>query len=130
MPLFWLRKYLPLKFNRRQIYFWSGYSPESSLKSICSPRPIADTEGLYHFSMGSYLKNYTTVSISNPCEVATSIMIRWKDGSGNCNEEKTLSNVMLSLIEAILYSVWNFRKWLTWWEFFIKLHKAHWDYTA
>ena len=82
----------------------SGYFPESSLKSINGPRRIADTEGLYHFSMGSYLKNYTTVSISNPCEVATSIMIRWKDGPGNCNEEKTLSNVMLSLIEAILYS--------------------------
>ena len=65
--------------------FDPGIPPGEFFKNICSPRRIADTEGLYHFNMGSYLKNYTTVSISNPCEVATSIMILWKDGPGNCN---------------------------------------------
>ena len=75
-------------------------------------------------------KDWTPVSISNPCEVATSIMIHWENGPGNCNAEETLSNVILSLIELILTSDWNFRKWLTWWAFFIKLHKAHCDYKA
>ena len=47
-------------------------------------------------------KDCTPVSISNPCEVATSIMIYWENGLGNCNAEETLSNVILSMIEAIL----------------------------
>ena len=76
------------------------------------------------------LKDWIPVSISNPCEVANCIMIHWENGPGNCNAEETLSNVILSLIELILSSDWNFRKWLTWWEFFIKLHKAHCDHTA
>lgn len=38
----------------------SGYFPESSLKSISGPRRIADTEGLKHISMGSYLKRLDT----------------------------------------------------------------------
>ena len=75
-------------------------------------------------------KDYTPVSISNALKAVTSIMTHWKNWPGNCNAEETLSNVILSLIEAILYSDWNFRKWVTWWEFFIKLHKAHCDYTA
>ena len=54
------------------------------------------------------LKDWTPVSISNPCEVATSTMIHWENGPGNCNAEETLSNVILSLIEAILSSDWNF----------------------
>ena len=43
------------------------------------------------------LKDWTPVSISNPCEVATSIMIHWENGPGNCNAEGTLSNVILRL---------------------------------
>ena len=31
-------------------------------------------------------------------------MIHWKNGPDNCNAEETLSNDILSLIEAILYS--------------------------
>ena len=38
----------------------SGYFPESSLKSISGPRRIADTEGLKHISMGSYLTRLDT----------------------------------------------------------------------
>jgi len=83
----------------------SGYFPESSLKSISGPRRIADTKGPKHISMGSYVKRLDTCeSISNPWKVATSIMIHWKNGPGNCNAEETLSNVILSLIEAILSS--------------------------
>jgi len=49
-------------------------------------------------------KDLTPVTISNPWEVATSIMIHWENGPGNCNAEETLSNVILSLIEAIVFS--------------------------
>ena len=38
----------------------SGYFPESSLKSFNGPRRIADTEGLKHISMGSYLTRLDT----------------------------------------------------------------------
>ena len=64
-------------------------------------------------------KDWTTVSISNQSEVATSIMIHWKDGPGNCNAEAILGNDILSLIEAILYSDWNYRKRVTWWGFLL-----------
>ena len=75
-------------------------------------------------------KNLTPVIISNPWKVVTSIMTHWKNWPGICNAEETLSNAILSLIEAILFLDCNFRKWLTWWEFFIELHKVHCDYTA
>ena len=38
----------------------TGYFPESSLKYISGPRRIANTEGLLHISMGSYLKRLNT----------------------------------------------------------------------
>jgi len=43
-------------------------------------------------------KDWRTLSISNPCEVATSLMIHWENGPGNRKAEETLSNVFLSLI--------------------------------
>jgi len=52
-----------------------------------------------------FSKDWTTMSTSNPWKVVTSIMIHWKNGPGNWNAEETLSNVILSLIEAILPSV-------------------------
>ena len=45
------------------------------------------------------LKDWTPVSIRNPCEVATSIMIHWGNGPGNFAMQKKLS--------AMLYSVWS-----------------------
>ena len=63
--------------------------------------------------MDIFLKDWTTLSKSNPWEVVISLKIHWKSEPGNWNAEETLSNVILGLIEAILSSVLKFKKWLT-----------------
>ena len=58
--------------------------------------------------MDIFLKDWTTLSKSNPWEVVISVTIHWKNEPGNWNAEETLSNVILGLIEAILFSVLKF----------------------
>ena len=46
MPVFWLKKYLPVNLIEGSFIWDPGISPESSLKSNIGPRRIADSDGL------------------------------------------------------------------------------------
>ena len=75
------------------------YFPESSLKSIGGPRRIADTEGLYHISRGSYLKRLDN------CEYKQSI---WSGDQYNDTLESMDQVIaMQKQFAAMIFSVWS-----------------------